>query len=119
MIDRLAARFNAAFGSPLGVVVLFCLTSAWPVAVLFFPGWDPHLFRYLAALTWFSAWTQGPLLLGSRIAAMEAQASARSQEQLLRNQADTMRAVLAIARRLEDTVEDIAEAHGAEVDSDG
>jgi len=116
MLDRLIGRFSVWFSSSGAVWQTTVAVLVWVAVEAARPVLDPHGFVLLYILTVYSAITQPALAYASNVAASEAARTAELQRRLLANQLTTMRAVLAILERLEPVVEDIAEAHGAEVD---
>ena len=101
MLDRMMRRFNRWFSSAAGTVQVTVVVAAWVVIEQIYPQLDPHGFLVLYVLTVWSGITQNALAYGSAQAAMEATRSADSNEQMLRNSVDIMRAVQAILLRQE------------------
>lgn len=109
MLDRMMARFSRWFASTAGTWQTLVAVLAWVIVEQINPHLDPHGFVLLYVLTVYSGVTQPALAYGAAQAALEASRSADAQEQLLRNQVDTMRAVQAILLRLEGAVEQVQE----------
>ncbi len=109
-------RFSRWFSSPAGVVETFVVTIVIVIIEHIWPRLDPNGFLLLYWLTVYSGVTQQPLAYAARIAADESSATQaqihklqESHAQMLRNQTDMMRAIIAIAERIEHGVEEIAE----------
>lgn len=116
MLRRFMRRFSDWFASPSGVVETFVVVMGIVVAEVIWPNIDPNGFWLLYALTVYSGITQPILAFASSVSAEETIALQKQirdmqdmQLQLMRNQYDTMRVVLAIAERMRSDIAEIAE----------
>lgn len=116
MLRRFMYRFSEWFASPSGVMQTFVVTMGIVVIERIWPNLDPNGFWLLYALTVYSGVTQPVLAFAASVSADEAtamqeriQALQESQYQLLKNQADTMRVLLAMAESMQAEIEGIAE----------
>lgn|GEM_PF-6732612 len=114
MLNRIMQRFAIWFGSPQGVAQTFLLTTFVGIAEQVWPGLDPQHFFYMYLMTYYSTVTQTVLAYASSLSTERSEQTLKrieqleqDQHQMMTNQTDMMRLLLAMGKRTHEGIEEI------------